>query len=448
MSGGVAPSSNEIGAAALVTPVGVNKENSFQCDGQRAKRHSHKDNEDILFTYVWARQKAQDSYGGYTKYMQVKWKMDRPDMPMSNSALATKGKRLFDRASKDLGGKGWLYLDDLERIERKVTEEFARAAVSSGSSVEVCDPEVVGDVAPDGNEAVEPCESPSSQRPGGPEFMKLLGQASDLFQELKEQAVEEQQRCKVKKKSLSMEKQKWADWVMYDILGGLSVEEREDINIVNTAVYVIAIVFTGGGGVKHGSEMNRQRPPVRGKPKWQTRLEKKIAYLRKDVDVLKAYQEGRIKSEKAKEKVGCIFRRYSLDGEKKGIEKAIFAIKNLISVTANKIRRYLVRNKRKWQNKEFYGDRKRFYRSIFEKSQDVTDPPGEEAIEKFWRDDMWGQPNEFNREAPWIEEVRQKCEQVQEQEWSKVSESDVASQVSKQMSWKAPGVDMTRCTEK
>ena len=41
------------------------------------------------------------------------------------TALATKGKRLFDRASKDLGGKGgWLGLEDLNRLSRELEGNF------------------------------------------------------------------------------------------------------------------------------------------------------------------------------------------------------------------------------------------------------------------------------------------------------------------------------------
>ena len=52
------------------------------------------------------------------KHMVEKWSEYRPDKPLSITALATKGKRLYDRALKDLGGKGWLGLTDV-RWRRK-----------------------------------------------------------------------------------------------------------------------------------------------------------------------------------------------------------------------------------------------------------------------------------------------------------------------------------------
>ena len=82
--------------------------NEQSASGLRAKKHTKKDNEDILYCYLWAREKDRQCYGGYSKYMCVKWDELRPDKPLSKTALATKGKRLHDRALKDLSANGWL----------------------------------------------------------------------------------------------------------------------------------------------------------------------------------------------------------------------------------------------------------------------------------------------------------------------------------------------------
>ena len=67
------------------------------------------------------------SHGGYAKYMCAKWSEVRADKPLSRTALATKGKRLYDRALKDLSANGWLGFDDLEKIRKKVEADFAVA---------------------------------------------------------------------------------------------------------------------------------------------------------------------------------------------------------------------------------------------------------------------------------------------------------------------------------
>ena len=52
-------------------------------DGLRAKKHTALDNEDILFCYLWAKQKSKLLHGGYIKYMCQKWAEKRPDKVLS-----------------------------------------------------------------------------------------------------------------------------------------------------------------------------------------------------------------------------------------------------------------------------------------------------------------------------------------------------------------------------
>ena len=111
----------------------VLQSNAIPVTGQKANRHTVQDNNDILYCYIWGHRKAKILHGGYTKHMVKKWNLKRADKPMSKSALATKGKRLYDRAAKNLGGKGWLHLDDLERIQSVVDAELG-AGVPAGEN--------------------------------------------------------------------------------------------------------------------------------------------------------------------------------------------------------------------------------------------------------------------------------------------------------------------------
>ena len=72
--------------------------------------------------------------------MMQKWSELRPDKNMTKTALATKGKRLFDRASKDLGGKGWLGLDDLNRIKSRIGTEFVSNEINTGPNNQETEP--------------------------------------------------------------------------------------------------------------------------------------------------------------------------------------------------------------------------------------------------------------------------------------------------------------------
>ena len=86
--------------------------------------------------------------------MHEKWNKIRPDNGSyinKETALATKGKRLYDRALKDLGGKDGLSLHDYERIYELVSKEFPIV------------PE------PDQNEHIEPDNHPLMSEPNSTE---------------------------------------------------------------------------------------------------------------------------------------------------------------------------------------------------------------------------------------------------------------------------------------
>ena len=122
--------------AVLDSPHTVVSDYAHTSTGPGAKRHTVRDSEDILYCFLWAKKTARALHGGYSKFMFEKWLKHRPDKPMSVTALATKGKRLYDRASKDLGGKGWLGLLDLQRIAERVDGDLLLANVCESSCVE------------------------------------------------------------------------------------------------------------------------------------------------------------------------------------------------------------------------------------------------------------------------------------------------------------------------
>ena len=404
--------------------------------GPRTKRHTTKDSEDILFCYLWANRIAKSHHGGYSKYLCEKWSMTRPDKPLSKTALATKGKRLYDRASKDLGGKGWLGLAQLEEIMKKVDAE---CPMSEGTECEVdfngSRPEISVDtpVSPESY-------MPSSEKPSCEEYRSVYERVSTIYLELKDVPVENQMRRRIGKKSYSVKKINWMDWLMFDLISSMEESERENISLINSAMYAVAAVMS----FKEGDEFtvgDKVKVVKVEEPKWKRRLESRVALLRKEADVLRAHLDSRIVRKKATDFAGKVMKKYGLDGERRQVESMLFRIKNQISAIAAKIRRYQVQLKAKQQNELFNKDKKRFFRSIFEESSSISEPPKSEDIRKFWQEKIWGDADKYDGSAEWLEEVKKKYRGVREQEWSAVTEQDVAAQLSKTMNWKAAGID-------
>ena len=144
-------------------------------NGLRTNKHTTQDTEDILFCYLWAKQKAKLLNKGYINLMCDKWAEIRPDKPMSKSGLPTKGKQAYDRALKDLGGNGWPYLHDLERIRNKVMQDFEVI-----EDPEIPEPEAEHVVVEPENDIfpevihTDPAYAPSSKKPDCDGYSNLL----------------------------------------------------------------------------------------------------------------------------------------------------------------------------------------------------------------------------------------------------------------------------------
>ena len=117
------------------------------------------------------------------------------------TALATKGKRLYDRALKDLSANGWLGADDLELIQAKVRAEFNQDPTLSRNEQ--------NDIVDDDIESV-PCDSPGSvddrpqlERPESDEYQTLLRRAKVILDDIKYVPIERQLRRRLKKKRFS-----------------------------------------------------------------------------------------------------------------------------------------------------------------------------------------------------------------------------------------------------
>ena len=134
-------------------------------------------------------------------------------------------------------------------------------------------------------------------------------------------------------------------------------------------------------------------------------------------------------------------RKYRIDGSKPAAEACLFRIKNKISAIAGKLQNFETSNKAREQNEQFTRDKKQFFRSLFEDSQKVKEPPKKEDIREFWEGKIWGDSNKYAGKPAWLDEVEKKYRNVKEQDWEQITEANIRNQLGKSMNWKAPGHD-------
>ena len=191
-------------------------------------------------------------------------------MPKSETALATKGKRIFDRATKDLGGKEWLHLHDYQRILQTVSAEFADEPETT-----LDDPLITNSPTDSDCNETQPNDpayqsKPLTKRPTCIEYTLLLERGKKLLNNLKSSPIEQQMRKSLKKKRFSQKILDWADWIAFDLMSGLGEVERGDITCINTVIYVVAAIFSMKEGQECGGNI-----PTRAKkiePRWKQRL--------------------------------------------------------------------------------------------------------------------------------------------------------------------------------
>ena len=172
----------------------VMREKNIKQNPQQLEPHTYTRNDyiDILYCYIWAKKQAIILHRGYTNLMLDKWNELRPDLHMSMTALGTKGKHIFDRASNNPAPRNpWLTRSDLHEVEKKVLNDI-RCVHPLNNEYE---PEV-----PSG------CTQPPSMNDDGhnsdldPDYVCLLNRCVEIFDILKSQGILEQPRRPLRKK--------------------------------------------------------------------------------------------------------------------------------------------------------------------------------------------------------------------------------------------------------
>ena len=91
----------------------------------------------------------------------------------------------------------------------------------------------------------------------------------------------------------------------------------------------------------------------------------------------------------------------------------------------------------------FKKNRKQFYREIETEAKfSIPTPPSESDLREFWGEKIFGQEDLYNPDASWIPKWRNEYRELKEQEWHDLCVDDLSNQLSRQLNWKAPGIDL------
>ena len=119
-------------------------------------------------------------------------------------------------------------------------------------------------------------------------------------------------------------------------------------------------------------------------PPWKIRLKKKVEEIQKDLSRIKEAMNRRY-NDRMRRKTEQKF-----NIKRKGYQLVIEELKQRLTATAAKIKRFEDRVKQYQQNRLFENNQKRFYEEIQRKTGRVDEIPNEEETEEFWKE-IWGQ---------------------------------------------------------
>ena len=198
-----------------------------------------------------------------------------------------------------------------------------------------------------------------------------------------------------------------------------------NITELNDTFFVSAEIVT--------QKMVKNRREYR-EPPWKRRLKEKVLELQKDISKVKEAMNRRYNDRMRRK----LEKQYNI--KRKGFQTVLEELKQRLTATAAKIKRYEDRVKQYQQNRLFENNQKRFYEEIQSKTRKYEEIPDREETKAFWKD-IWGQATEHDRDAPWITRVRNELQRPNKQEDVEISPEMMKKALKKLPNWKAPGPD-------
>lgn len=125
-----------------------------------------------------------------------------------------------------------------------------------------------------------------------------------------------------------------------------------------------------------------------------------------------------------------------------GLKYVYEDLKQRIIAKSKKLQRYKNRNKQFVQNRMFETDQRRFYGELDgnSNSSQVTPDPGE--AKQYW-DGIWGEETAYEKEAEWLQKLREVVEPLQQDNICINVETETQF-LKKVPNWKAPGLDLVQ----
>ncbi|XP_067944501.1 uncharacterized protein [Watersipora subatra] len=167
-------------------------------------------------------------------------------------------------------------------------------------------------------------------------------------------------------------------------------------------------------------------------PAWKMRLERKLEETRKDLAKMNNIKEGRQFITRELEQ------GYWL--KKKGIDRVIEKLKQRVTSTAAKIKRYSDRVNQFHTNHLFGTDQKRFYQSLEGKQQKQIPPPEPNVALEFWSN-IWAKPHTHEEDAKWIKEAEHDYKDLEKQTDMEINVVGLKRTLGRLSPWKAAGTD-------
>ncbi|CAG5042569.1 unnamed protein product [Parnassius apollo] len=178
-------------------------------------------------------------------------------------------------------------------------------------------------------------------------------------------------------------------------------------------------------------------------PAWRIRIEERIAKARALIGRLICFRSGNNRPRIVRT-VRMAFAGTNVSLSQPDIlqklTERIDDLKQRIAAWGKGIRRYTERSTRFNQNRLFYSDQKRLYKSLERPMVSGTGPaPNQADTVIFWRG-LWSEPINHS-EGPWTEVVASQCASITPMDLVIITPDDVAESVRRAPNWKSPGLD-------
>lgn len=212
-----------------------------------------------------------------------------------------------------------------------------------------------------------------------------------------------------------------------------------ELEVLHLNIYCAALTTLQKNGQKfsNGATAGNKKHLT---PAWDTRLSNKINCLRKQIGRIYAYRQtntNRLKDKLPKE-LKTILSCDNHLSEDQIILDYLDTLKQKLSATTKRLRRYRLSYSRKRDNELFNKDEKNFYRKLQEKEQVSNNFPSQEEIEIFWKN-TWSQKIGTINDTDWIQtEIENHNQQMNN---INITVEDLKNVLSKLPNWKAPGKD-------